>query len=158
MTKIFSYETTTNNEDEPINASTNTRIIGLVQIVSASLYLFTQDNFTFQGYENFLACALIAIGLFYIAFPLKVSNFFLRYKTEYLKIDDQKIEWNLGEKPSKNKLTYNNIASWSLKVGEVHFETKSGKVHRLKTHRITNKEKHDEFYKLLNSDLKKHLA
>lgn len=136
----------------------NTRLAGCALILLASANLFI-DGFADASIPNKLFTAVwIIIGLIYIINPVWATKPFRKFKKEFITIDKDKIAWSLGDSSQKTQIRFEDISSWTNHVGEVHFKTKSGKNHILKTHKIYDDQKHKEFYKLLNEDFQKRIG
>ena len=100
---------------------------------------------------------LVLGGVAAVGGAIQVFNPYKMYlprdlRTEFIYISNKEIVTRDG--PLKKVFEYDldEIASYQLYVGQVHFKTKDGKTFRFSTHKIHDKEKHDELIRLL-SDL-----
>ena len=69
--------------------------------------------------------------------------------THFITIDSEKLTWSIGIFHKPMELRFDEIASYKVFIGETHFYTKSGDTIKFKTHQILDKEKHDEFFEVL---------
>ncbi len=70
-------------------------------------------------------------------------------RTEFIYISEKEIVTRDGPLNKVHEYNLDEIESYRLYVGQVHFKTKDGKTFRFSTHKIHDKEKHDELIRLL---------
>lgn len=158
MNITYKYDSSTDWGGLTKETKFNTRLAGCFLIVLGLIQVLSDGWTESSNVGKLCALVWVLIGLAYILFPVKASKPFRGFKNEYLTIDDDKIEWNLGNKSKIVQLKISELSGWTTKVGEVHFKTKNGEVHSLSTHKIYSSEKHKEFYQILKEDLSKRIA
>lgn len=125
------------------------RIGGLYFLIGGILY-FTPWNKYESTWELVVAICLIAYGALAVFFPRR----YFRprgYGVDFVTIDDRKITWSIGSLIKPKELLFQDIESYKIYVGEVHFKTKQGEIVKLSTYKILDKEKHDAFFVVLKS-------
>lgn len=152
MANLFEYNSAKDLDAPKGRELLKIRASGIIPIF-VSLQMFINRSWTeFSTMDKILFVTAILSGLFTIIFPVIASKPFIKLSNKYLRIDEEKIKWNLG-KSSKGEIKIKQITSWKNHVGEVYFQTKNGEIHKLETHKIYSKSKHSAFYTFLKEDL-----
>ncbi len=97
---------------------------------------------------------LITGGLLAVGGAIQIFNPYKKYlprdlRTEFIYISDKEIVTRDGPLKKVHEYNLDEIESYRLYIGQVHFKTKDGKTFRFSTHKIHDKEKHDELLRLL---------
>lgn len=129
--------------------------IFLARMAGVLMVLLTIGNFLPPGsevdlYEIIIGILTIAFGLFQFFFPLKM----LKPKEtirEFIQIDNEIIRWKQRPYDSVVELKIEEIEDLIVYIGEIHFKTKDGSLHKFKSHKISNKKKHEEFIEIMNT-------
>ncbi len=153
MAILFSYNSVEYWEKSNQKYIWGYRIIGGIYVVAGIAYFYpgwswAEDN---SIWNLILAiCCLLggAINIFQPKFAkFKPKNF----GSDFVTIDSEKITWSVGLFRNPNELKFEDIALYKIYIGEIHFTTKDGQIIKLATHKILDKEKHDEFMGLIRN-------
>ncbi len=148
METLFKYNSVEYWEKSNKNWVLILRIIAGSYMIAGLVYFYPGWNGDKNWWNLVIAIVYIIGGAFCMFFP--------RYRpwpnslgANFVTIDDKKIRWSRGIFVKPSELMIADIENFKVLIGEVHFTTTRGEVVKLPIHMIEDKEKHDEFMRMV---------
>ncbi len=152
MQKRFEYNSRKDWEAPNKQKIYLTQISGII-IVILGIGYFSPVNKEAELWKIIVGLITIIVGIIHLLFPLKMLKPTL-LQNEFITINKEKISWKQGVYDNLTELKIDEIENVKIYIGEIHFEMETGQIHKLKSHKIHNEKKRQEFIERINSQIR----